>query len=81
MAVHHTCDGCGRTDSWSSTWQWYGALADLDGGLVVNTTGALRRGQRPIVKTCSDECRAVLGDPPDPRRGDIHAHWRSNRQR
>lgn len=42
------CDGCGRTDVWGESWQWYGSLKDLD-------DSAWER----MAIACSDQCRSA----------------------
>jgi len=44
----HTCSVCGMTDHWSDDWYWFGSIDDFENG-------------RPILKTCSTECREKLG--------------------
>lgn len=43
----HRCTICGRQAAWSSSWEWYGSVRDLDDA-------------NPIVKTCSPECRKAM---------------------
>jgi hypothetical protein len=43
----HECSVCHTTDAWCGSWQWFGSYKDLDDGL-------------PVVRTCSDKCRAQI---------------------
>lgn len=40
----HTCSECGRVGAWDLGWSWFGTLLDED-------------RHRPLVKTCTVECR------------------------
>lgn len=44
----HQCSICGGRAPWSDHWQWYGSIKESE------ESGAM-------VKTCSDDCRAGLG--------------------
>jgi hypothetical protein len=43
----HMCNGCGNWGEWSQEWSWFGSLRDREQG-------------RPIIKVCSNECRAAV---------------------
>ena len=40
------CDGCGRVDTWSPSWSWWGSLLGLDDC-----------GTEDIRVACQDKCR------------------------
>lgn len=46
----HTCNVCLKCEPWGAGWQFYGSLLIEEEGL-------------PLLKTCSDKCRAQIDDP------------------
>jgi hypothetical protein len=48
--VKHTCNVCQACGPWDSGWQHYGSILIEEEGL-------------PLLKTCSDKCRARIDDP------------------
>lgn len=46
----HTCNVCRGCATWGSGWQSYGSYLIEEEGL-------------PLLKTCSDKCRAQIDDP------------------
>lgn len=58
----HTCDGCGKTEIWGTTWGWYGSYRDLDDGAQV-------------FRSCSPACQSMREETTERRRiaADIEA--------
>lgn len=48
--MKHTCNVCQSCGEWDSRWQYYGSILIAEEGL-------------PLLKTCSDKCRAKIDDP------------------
>jgi hypothetical protein len=46
----HTCNVCQACAEWGSGWQHYGSILIEEEGL-------------PVLKTCSDKCRAKIDNP------------------
>jgi len=46
----HTCNVCQGCGPWGPGWQFYGSILIEEEGL-------------PLLKTCSDKCRAEVDDP------------------
>lgn len=48
--MKHTCNVCQGCGSWGPGWEFYGSILIEEEGL-------------PLLKTCSDKCRAKIDDP------------------
>ena len=47
--MKHTCNVCQKCSDWGPGWEHYGSILIEDG--------------LPLLKTCSDQCRAKIDDP------------------
>ena len=50
MKRKHTCNVCQSCGAWGPGWEQYGSILIEEEGL-------------PVLKTCSDKCRAEIDDP------------------